>query len=373
MIPVLWFLAIFGSQFYVFSSGTPQPSHLLIPLIIILYSWRFRLNVNLSQHDWKVVKFLLAMMFYVIIANLVWALVEQNEVFVSRSTVFWIFGGLIFIYMLASLEQLPRLDFFIMAACVAGGVVLFLAWMLGVGRYDYFPRYNGFFNDPNQMAFWVICIFCTFFFMSQGRFRHWTFLFAILCLTLVFATQSRSALLGVFFCVLAAGARVIGVGEGRTWLPERAIGIGVSMLLMMALVYYFLGFEVSQAVFARFAETDFEQQAEVRGYYRLFDYPRYLLLGTGQGLDWRFGGSDEIHSTWVGILFYYGLLGLTIFLLFLFSIFRRLDVAEKVVFMAPVFYGFSTYGARTPVFWMFLAAAAYAASRHAMLVDQEAS
>lgn len=31
----LWFLGIIGSQFYVFSSGLPQPSHIIFAVIIL--------------------------------------------------------------------------------------------------------------------------------------------------------------------------------------------------------------------------------------------------------------------------------------------------------------------------------------------------
>lgn len=113
----------------------------------------------------------------------------------------------------------------------------------------------------------------------------------------------------------------------------------------------------------RFSVTDFGEQADLRGYGRPQNYPEFLLFGAGQGLDTRFMSEHEIHSSWVAIFFYYGLIGLTLFIILLWNIFSKLDIAEKLVFFAPMFYGISTYGLRSPIFWFFIASAIFAANK----------
>jgi hypothetical protein len=90
---------------------------------------------------------------------------------------------------------------------------------------------------------------------------------------------------------------------------------------------------------------------------RVIDHPMYLLWGSGQGRDHRFGEFKgffyEIHSSLLAVAFYYGLGGLFIFLGF---IWRSFLFKKNLMFLIPIFvYGLFTYGLRSPYFWVALA------------------
>ncbi|MDI5934370.1 hypothetical protein [Halomonas kalidii] len=364
MLAYLWALGVFLSQFYVLPSGLPQPAHLLILLNFLLMAYFYSLNFHYqSYYERRTVLFLMAFCAYVVIANLVWMLMEQNPVFM-KATIYWLYSVILFIFLLQALGD-DHVRKSVAAAAFLSIAVLFLFWALGLGRYEVGSRYNGFFNDPNQMSFYVICVFSIFFYLVRGKGAGYlVFSLAVVSVILVFLTQSRSALLGVFFSLVAAYLRLngeIAIGHGDR---DKLVAIVIGLMAVPLVIYMIFSLDMAGAALSRLQSTDYGAQADIRGYSRLLHYPEYIFLGSGQGVDERFGTRHEIHSTWFGVMFYYGLAGFILFITFIARIFFRLDVAGKVAFLAPVLYGIATYGARTPVFWFFLASAVFAASAY---------
>jgi hypothetical protein len=103
-------------------------------------------------------------------------------------------------------------------------------------------------------------------------------------------------------------------------------------------------------------------QLDARGYDRLYKYPHFLIYGAGQGNENRFitklmsertdGHNYEIHSSLFAVLFYYGFIGLILFLKTIYNFFL---FKKNIIFLLPMFtYGLFTYGLRTPYFWFAL-------------------
>ena len=87
-----------------------------------------------------------------------------------------------------------------------------------------------------------------------------------------------------------------------------------------------------------------------------------LLFGAVQGYDMRFkevsvgGVYHEIHSSFASPLFYYGVIGFGLLYAAFYLLARdRLRGWQWLVFAAPFVYELTTYGLRTPVFWIMLA------------------
>lgn len=358
-----WFAVIFFSQFYFFASGSPQPAQILFafisPLLII---WNLK-YLNSSLQDVVGFKVLLSFFYYALSVNIFWGLVLQDWTIALRPSLFWAFGLVLFLLLSLSLRKSRAVQSAVFFSSLTGLIALMIFYFSGFGQYKFGSRYNGFFNDPNQMAFWCLCIFATFFYLYEGRNKFFLALVFLVLSVLIFVTQSRSALLGLFFCFTSLVVSVVSFNERRISV-RKAVWSLFMLLFIISLVLYFLQTEHFSIAWNRFSSTDFSQQSDIRGYGRLLEYPNYLLFGSGQGHDYRFGSVHEIHSTWAGLVFYYGVVGFFLFFLFLLKIFLRLEFSEKIMFLAPLAYSFSTYGARTPIFWVFLAAAAFAASRN---------
>ncbi|MEZ9946511.1 hypothetical protein AB4331_16395 [Vibrio breoganii] len=187
--------------------------------------------------------------------------------------------------------------------------------------------------------------------------------------------MSRSATLGIL--VLFFGL-TISMYQGELFRiiinNTNVTNIVIFILLSFIGVFFFyiiMGFDSDGfSVISRASSTDIGEQADIRGYTRLVNFPQYLITGSGQGYDDRFGSHQEIHSTWVAFIFYYGLPGVTLFLFFLRSIFQGKTIGSIISLSGPLIYGFTTYGARTPIFWMYLVFVFYSLHSFKSSVDE---
>ena len=244
--------------------------------------------------------------------------------------------------------------------------ILLIFWILGFGDYKFGARYNGFFNDPNQMAFWVLCCCSTFLLLNKHGYSYRLLVFFISS-ALIMATMSRSALIGLAFIFLGLVYSFYKNGEQKRGGRSRVrfpVAIALTLAVFSLSSILIINSEDFKDVAQRFASTNISEQADIRGYARLMNFPEHLIFGAGQAFDERFGHTVEIHSTWVAFLFYYGVLGFSLFAFFVFGIFKKLALYDRLIASAPLVYGFSTFGARTPVFWIFIAVLYYVASRY---------
>ncbi|MDX5385787.1 MAG: hypothetical protein LPK15_06245 [Alteromonadaceae bacterium] len=341
------------SQFYFFKSGIPQPAHFLMVLPFLFYLLRKRPFVILPRKE-EFPSFLIVFFLYVASVNLFYAIYLQDYKFIFP--VVYFLYGLVVYFVLQNIILYNNGLSIINIALFSGLVVLFLMAITGLGNYRFFPRYNAFFNDPNQMAFWALCVSSML--LAQRSLNDLLKGLVFLCLFyIILKSASRSGLVG--FSVLVLGFLVAYVGSALSvsnFKKLAGVFLGVSLVVGLGYVFVKDNIETITFVESRLNQVDVGAQAGVRGYTRFLDYPEYIFLGAGQGAEIRFDPKEtEIHSTWAGLLFYYGIPGLLLMLGFILKIVRRLSLSQKLIFAAPLLYSFSTLGYRTPIFWVFLA------------------
>ena len=337
-------LAFFLSQFYIFSSGLPQPAHIFIILSFFIFVF---FNNKLKVIEVRPLYFFVC---YAVFINIYYTFLIDDLSYII-STIYWIFN-LIFFGVLVSLESthIKKLFHYLSFIIPMSLIINIMIWAVGAGRYNFSPRYNGYFNDPNQMAFWVLCS-CAIGLILFNNLKLKIIIYS-LSFFLILLTMSRSATIG--FLILTLGL----VFQHKSRLDLKIIFSLISLFITIASFFILLHFGFLDNIVTRFSEgiDSNDQQASDRGFTNLIDYPQYLLFGAGQGAYYLFSSSNhEIHSTWFAVLFYYGVIGFFLFVNFLFNIFKRLDFAEKIIFLGPMFYGFFTYSARTLVFWFLVA------------------
>lgn len=363
LIAFIWFFGVFGSQLYIFPSGTIQPSHFFLILAMGVSTLQIK---SIKRIDSSILKYLFIFIVYSTTINMVWSIIEEDLVFLYSSA-FWFFGFGVLISATLHLNN-KNISYLLKLSVFISILFLYFLWALGLGRYKFSPRYNALFNDPNQMAFWILCALSTYIFLSSKKKKYLLLSLVLISGFLIFTTISRSALLGFSFLLIGVAFRFQRF-DIKVSLSRRVTYLIVGIVVFLLALFYLGSTEAYTVIIDRFSSTDFGSQAEVRGYSRLSLYPEYLFFGSGQGLDGRFNPRDqEIHSNWVALLFYYGIIGLALFLCFLYKIFIKLDLDEKFVFLGPLIYGFSTYGLRSPIFWVFIAAAMYLANHRSKIV-----
>ncbi len=333
-------LGFFLSGFYIFPSGLPQPAHMSIIFSFLLSGILYnKIKISDSRN-------LIIFVIYASFINVFFTLLIGDLSYIV-STIYWIFNLILFSVLVnLNISSIKKLFHYLRFIIPTSLIINIVIWAVGAGRYDFNPRYNGYFNDPNQMAFWVLCS-CA---MGLILFNNLKLKIIIYFLSffLILLTMSRSSTIG--FLVLTLG--LFFQHKGR--LELKIIFTLIALLVGIASFFILLHFGFLDNIIMRFSEgiESNAEQASDRGFTNLINYPQYLLLGAGQGAFYLYSETgNEIHSTWLGIIFYYGVIGLFLFVSFLFNIYRKLDFAEKIIFLGPMFYGFFTYSARTLVFW----------------------
>lgn len=355
MIVILLCLGVALSQFYVFKSGIPQPAHYLIALALIgaLIS---RSRIIIPRSGQSTLQWLFAFVVYQATVNSIYFSIDNDFDFLMQA-IYIIYGFMTFV--LISNLFLIKAEFFgkIPLSCLLGLLVLFALPLLGLGEYRFSPRYNAFFNDPNQMAFWVLCVAAiSILYYGNSGYLILTAMIFLAAAFLIFLTASRSGLAGLVILALSFFAGYLRGFEGVVKFKQIAAYL-IGIFIASYGVYYFLNTDSDAISFmlSRVDIIDAGEQARIRGYTRILEHPEYIIFGAGHGMDERFDAEGtEIHSTWAGIVFYYGVPGIFLFLAVLYSIFKKLALNEKLFFLAPLFYSFSTFGLRTPIFWIFL-------------------
>ncbi|MEQ8260441.1 MAG: hypothetical protein RH947_09095 [Alcanivorax sp.] len=347
-------IGILLSQFYFLKSGLPQPAHFLLILPFVFYLSRERAFTLWSRLE-AAPLFLVVLFFYSLFVNLSYGLYFQSFEFLFP--IVHLFYGLSVYFVLQNLltcrtGQVEKINLFLFA----GLAVLFFMALAGFGNYRFFPRYNAFFNDPNQMAFWALCVGSML--LAQRTVSDVTKGFVFLFLFyVILQSASRSGLVG--FSILFFGF-VVGYARNVILLSnsKKLFGalLGASVVLILGYIFVRDNVEAMTFVGSRLDQVDIQSQADIRGYTRFFEFPEFLFLGAGQGAEYRFNDAGtEIHSTWAALLFYYGLPGIFLMLEFIRRVAKGLSFPQKLIFAAPLLYSFSTLGYRTPIFWVFLA------------------
>lgn len=356
----LLFIGTLSLQFYILPSGLPQLSHFIL---LFLSFWA------IFQGGTKTIRILkqknalsfVVFVIYAFIVNTTNYFIYRDDSFLINS-LYFLFNFIIYLGMICLFyEQNMAHKVFLMIrkASFVGIIFLLIAYLIGGGRFFSF-RYMGFFNDPNQMSFWILCSIAIY--LSLSKNIYLSSIIIVSGVFLVLLTASRSGLLGLFLILFGFLLNIYHLIEKkRIFIIAPLVFFILLMVLLTSQSFLessFLDTSNNSLItksLNRLLETDVESQLGVRGYDLPKKYPEYLLFGAGQGgLDYRFGKDAEIHSTWVGIFFYYGIIGLLIFLSFFLMPMRSLRFAQICLFLGPAIYAFSTYSARTPVFYLLL-------------------
>ncbi|MDM7324596.1 MAG: O-antigen ligase family protein [Thermus sp.] len=252
-----------------------------------------------------------------------------------------------------------------------------MGFLLGLGRFFGESRFMGTFNDPNQMAHWIlwaVIIVLTADYAYRGRLSWVSWLALLFGVLLLLASASRSGLLGFLAIVAGVVLFLVGGGVRLRWslLQEAAILFAMIAALTGGLLLGAASEKV-QAVRERVVEqvefyvvriyeglSNFDKSSEERGYDRLWKFPEYLVLGAGEGANERWAEKTtflgEIHSSLAGVLFYYGIPGMLLIFVILANIWASLPrFWLKVLLLAPLLYSLGTYNLRNSMFWLGLA------------------
>ena len=374
---VLFFLLfIFLKQFYLFPSGGMEAAD------VCLFASFFMLLCDcMRRRPERLLQLKTESLFYGFLASVVviktyyGSRLGRGEFF--RYTCFWIFNACAiwsFCYLteyggkafLTGINRVVKVNI---------GVQL-LIYLSGHGRIfrEYWGaiRYQGTFNDPNQLAFFLFMMILLLY-LYRCRFGDRSFpVFYVLALPVLAASKSTGILLGFFvFTILAVLYELyrIGCKKGvsvKVWI----LGICMGVLIFGLFLWWIwpaADFDVKTVDYNMLTRIQ-EKIWKVahggllglfldRGMEKLVLYPQYLLYGAGEGGFDRFtlaSQVNEIHCCLFSVMFCYGLIPTSCLLVWLGRKLRRIDAAMTCAVIGLLAESFFLVNYRQPMFWMIL-------------------
>jgi hypothetical protein len=345
---MIWCLYIAATPFYVAPNGLPQPGDALIFLLVpaALFGWNGRMRSGLRSP----LRPLLWFLAWVFVVNYGWAAVLWKwgnfKDFVAYP-LFYTFNVLVFFCALIFYQRFGDLFLRVTTYTIFATVVFQVAASF-VYESHREARNSLFFNSPNQLGY-----------------------FGLLAACLIVITQRR---LG--FGVLKASIGVTGCAYLALLSASRAslIGIAILMFLLLfsnpkliiaaslaAVALVTLGGPVTKAIDdtqKRGTTTRDSGFAEERAYDRLWKFKEHLVIGAGEGDFRRFDtrrDAREIHSSFATLWFSYGIIGITLFLVFLARVVRGAPTRFTLMLLPTLVYTIAHQGLRFTMLWIMLA------------------
>ena len=308
--------------------------------------------------------------------NLFYALRLRNHEFLKYST-FWLYNGFA-IWIWQTMADWCGFPFFRMVNTAAkiNLVVQYIIRISGRGRifYEYWGavRYMGTFNDPNQMAFFLLMMLLLIW-MYRCKYGDRSFwIFFLLTLPVLADSKSTGVWLGMTVWGVFWLAYEVYCLWKKGYITRRMlVAVGACLLLSVSIVLYLLwpsaDFDVRTVDYNlinrirekiwKVTNGGFYSLSLDRGAGRLFLHPQYLLCGAGEGGFERFsdaGAVDELHSTWLSIWFCYGTVPMVLMILWLWKVLKANTPWMWCGILALLAESFFLINYRQPMFWMLL-------------------
>lgn len=363
-VEYVFLFGIFLKQFYLRQSGTVQISDAIIVLSVftLLSSGRMRIN----QIDVSLVIFVAC----TFLVNGVYAFFYGYRMMMAS------------IYMLYNLSVVLGFRIFtkkrsfiksMMFTMKANLLTQFIIYLVGLGRMYGNTRYQGTFNDPNQFGFFVICciflLYLCSFYLDKKMSLVWYCLTGYLVLISASRGMALAFLIFLFFAVIQPSKAL--KSPLLRFLVLLAFLLGGIFILMGGMNFLLSIFSINSSktnyLMRRFRQRGGGGSLVQRIYAiivdrkmtRIFIKPLYFLFGCGEGVWYRFlefcSDDGEIHSTFIGLCYYYGIIPYCMFAKWIWDCIKKTPRKTKGVFYALLFEALTLINHRQPLFWMIFA------------------
>jgi hypothetical protein len=357
------------SPYYLFPSGGLQVSTICLILAIAAAA----IGVLSRQDKFNIIRklahqnrYLLIFIALTSLINLIYYCLFGDLRFITSSLYFIINFGAIAMFLTIGSDKT-----FLRTIKTSLAINLFLQliiFAIGLSRYHPTDTYRlmGTFNDPNQLAFYVFLSILFIYVINRVRKTNpskvdWLAIAA--GLLLIIFSSSTGVLLG-----LATFIILLAVTVGKKLLKRLRKPLSIVIIIgclasgtgVVILSTYLDNIGINLPIISRIkdkaAESDGRNILEDRGLDTVVYYPEYLIYGSGEGDYARFAkqknGGNEIHSSLIALLFYYGIIPLAFLLKWLYDVTKKLDWSIKIALLAVLVESFTLINYRQPLLWI---------------------
>ena len=293
-----------------------------------------------------------------------WILIGTSDFLIN--SVYYVFNFLIVLYA-ADVILSDRKQVFLQGLCVSCKIVILLqllVYIIGVGKSQTDGRYVGTFNDPNQFAVYIL--FCMFILIDvYHAINLKTAFWLAVSVALIIPSGSTGSMMSVAaFIAMALFLSVMTINKRKAVIGMTGIAIIAAILIIaQSTGNQVINAEVIGRMNSRIADklsnaTSLKDMLNFlindRIWNRVFEQPKYLLYGAGEGAHVRFthGFAYEIHSSILGPLFYYGI-GIAFFMFRWAAVkLKHIDGFQFCIYAAIIAESLLLVNYRQPLFWL---------------------
>ncbi|MCG5497801.1 hypothetical protein [Ectothiorhodospira variabilis] len=344
---------------YMFPSGQPQITDLFLVIFSVLILGHLVINKK-PLIGREFIGPLLVLVMWIFIVQLSWSFFVPEISLLHP--LYYLFNLVIIFALIQFMSRRSNSTVFLLKLIQISLVISGLGLLLqivggGILGYAATPaRLTGFFNNPNQLAYFSLCALGAILVLQRFHMEFRPLSVAALISGTLGAIAPTSlaawgGLLLLIFAVLIANWRNIG-GVVRLALPVPIIFI--SFLYLDQFQEGVLTDRIAMRIDRM--ETKIDDIEGERNYERILAFPQYWVLGAGEGVNDRFAPYKvgEIHSSLGNVFFSYGVVGFGLLILVFWRALRGTPIEAWIAFGAPMLYGLTHMGLRSTMFWIFL-------------------
>lgn len=357
--------------FYIRESGSMQPADFIFIISFLVWVFEKRGVIPVDRRELPLLGFIA----FTFIINGIYAAVYEDK-WLLVSTLYYVYCFLVLLVVRDSMANRRFLKGLLWASAF-NLIIQLLVLLAGLGNYMWHGyRFMGTFNDPNQYAFSMFTSFLLVFILSSymkekehNRKKAAVLIFFALTAYFIIQGGSTGMLLGIgsfsvlFFITFLHSEKTPTFQLLKILTVIVVVGVVVLMTSRNVDVNSLDDSAGSGTflLYRLFAKIDLVENGGIqalfqdRGLEKILTHPCYLLFGSGEGMYTRFPASHyEIHSTFPGILFYYGIIP---FLFLLKWIKNNLSNTSRILipaYLALLIESLTLAHQRQPAFWMII-------------------
>ena len=348
---------------YILPSGMPQISDVFLVLATCVYYVRRHGRLFLSKETYTWCCFFIITLFFQAIVNIVWFGITDDAEMLLK-TVYYVFNFIVSMLCLSIGREIgsKNLKKALCIGCLLSITVASIGFVFS-GRMS--VRQTGFFNNPNQLGYYCICILTIIALFPDVLRKEQTIFILLVAMYGNILSLSKASIIGLFgmaICYTMWG----GKKRSRATIVKQIVII----VIVFAFVYWFLysnnQFIISNKVLRtlrnRILKMSSENDTQLgmgRGYDRIFELKKNILWGMGEGAFKRFKilPGYEVHSTYANLIVSYGLIGFVMYVwLFAKTVIKKGSTIRNLACLSGLLLYFITHnGIRNTLVWLILA------------------
>ena len=345
--------------FYIFKSGGLQIGDICLGISFLMVLYSDEKQVHIDEKDTP-------LFFYVIAVagiNSIYSAVYQDISFV-KPILYFIFN-FICVYVTRIFMDDPEFTGRFNRILKFNLILQLCIFLLGLGRWYYASRYMGTYNDPNQLGFAVLSTYCLIYCLNRKQHTKHQWIFFLISLFLIFETSSVGMFFGIgLIFVFEQYFRLTKIESNtrKVWyivylvIISAAIAYAGSYFLLVVTKVVKTDIYVLQRIVEKFSGGSFiESFVDDRALSVAFQEPIRFLYGSGEGAFKRLNArGGELHSTWISLLYYYGILPCCFLFIWIRNNIKRIDWYIIPVYVCIFAEAFTLINHRQPSFWVLI-------------------